>query len=149
MTNRMTKVSRGQRGVAAIEFALIASIFFTLLIGIVEMGRVLFLMNAAAEATRLGARVAVVCDVGSPAVRSRMRGLLRVLEDEDITVTYLPNAPGACTRSTCESVTVSIDRQVNTFIPFVPLIIDLPSFSTSLPRESLNSFGATNPVCNP
>lgn len=148
MTNCMTRVPRGQLGAAAIEFALIASIFFTLLIGIVELGRVLFLMNAAAEATRLGARVAVVCDVGSPAVRDRMRDMLGVLEDEDITVTYLPNDSGACTRSTCESVTVSINRQIRTFIPFVPLIIDLPSFSTSLPRESLNSFGATNPVCN-
>src|SRR3954452_7753274 len=52
-----------QAGVAAIEFALVASLFFTVLLGIMEMGRVLFYWNSAAEATRLGARIAVVCDL--------------------------------------------------------------------------------------
>lgn len=145
MTKRTPRSPKGQLGVAAVEFALIASIFFTLLFGIIELGRVLFLMNAATEATRLGARVAVVCDVGSPAVRNRMRGLLGVLDNEDIDVRYFPEG---CTRSSCESVTVSIEHQVRTYIPFVPMTIDLPSFSTSLPRESLNSYGAVNPVCN-
>ncbi len=44
--------ARRQKGVAALEFALIASVFFTLLIGVMEMGRVLFYFNTAAEATR-------------------------------------------------------------------------------------------------
>ena len=40
-----------QRGVAAVEFALIASILFTALIGAMEMSRVLFYWNTAAEAS--------------------------------------------------------------------------------------------------
>ena len=64
-----------QRGVAAVEFALIASIFFMLLIGIMEMGRILFYWNTATEATRLGARLAVVCDIGDNAIKSRMVAL--------------------------------------------------------------------------
>lgn len=133
-----------QRGVAAIEFSLVAVLFFTLLIGIIEFGRVLYLMNAAAEATRLGARVAVVCDVNSPAIRNQMRGLLGVLRNEDITVSY---EPANCTRETCEWVEVSVVRQIDTFIPIASLSFNLPSFSTRLPRESLDSVGGTNPVC--
>jgi len=57
----LRSLRKSQRGAAAVEFALVAIVFFMLLIGIVEMGRVLFTWNAAAEATRYGARVAVVC----------------------------------------------------------------------------------------
>lgn len=138
-------VRAGQRGVAAVEFALVASIFFTLLIGIMEMSRVLFYMNTAAEATRLGARMAVVCDVNvsAPVIKSRMRNMLGVLSDGDILISYSPNA---CASSSCESVTVSVSKQINTLVPFVPFSVDLPSFSTTLPRESLSS--ATNPMCS-
>ena len=133
-----------QRGVAAVEFALIASIFFTLVFGVMEMGRMLFYMNTAAEATRLGARVAVVCDVNAAVIKTKMINMLGILTAADITISY---TPAACTASTCESVTVSVTKNnIQTFIPFIPLRFNLPAFSTSLPRESLTS--VNNPVCS-
>lgn len=131
------------RGAVAVEFALIAAIFFTLLFGVMEMSRVLFYMNTAAEATRLGARVAVVCDVNSPIVKTKMINMLSILTAADISVGYTPTG---CSSSTCESVTVGVTKSVNTFIPFVPLTINLPPFSTTLPRESLTS--ANNSICS-
>lgn len=136
-----------QRGVAAVEFALLAAIFFSLLIGIMEMGRVLFYVNTAAEVTRLGARIAVVCDVNDGDIKARMVNMLGLLQPGDITVTY---SPALCTASTCESVTVSVSKGVQTYIPFVPLTARLPSFSTTLTRESMASTGPggeANPVC--
>lgn len=50
----------GQRGAAAVEFALIAIVFFTLLLGIVEFGRFLYLFNTVQEVTRNAARMQVV-----------------------------------------------------------------------------------------
>lgn len=50
----------GQRGAAAVEFALIAMVFFTLLLGIVEFGRFLYLFNTVQEVTRNAARMQVV-----------------------------------------------------------------------------------------
>lgn len=50
-----------QRGAAAVEFALIALIFFVLLFGIMEFGRGLFVWNSVQEVTRYVAREAVVC----------------------------------------------------------------------------------------
>lgn len=137
-----------QRGAAAVEFALVAMVFFMLLIGIVEMGRVLFTWNAAAEATRYGARVAVVCRVDDPAILRRMRKIMPALTAANVTVDYLP---AGCTASTCHQVRVSInDVQVTTFIPVSAATLVVPPFTTSLPRESmLNSIdGHPNPVCS-
>jgi Flp pilus assembly protein TadG len=51
-----------QRGVAAVEFALIAIPFLLLLLGAMEFGRLLYLWNTAQEVTRNAARLAVVTD---------------------------------------------------------------------------------------
>lgn len=135
-----------QRGTAALEFALISVAFFSLLIGIMEMGRVMFYWNTAAEATRLGARVAVVCDIDSPAIKTKMETMLSILQDGNIDVTYSP--PG-CDVASCTDVTVSIvNVTVDTLIPFVPISIAMPSFATTLPRESLDSVNGTNPTCS-
>lgn len=147
MPARHTPRMSRQSGVAAVEFALLAIIFFSLLIGIMEMARVLFYVNTAAEVTRLGARMAVVCDVNDGDIKARMVNMLGLLQPSDITVTY---SPALCTASTCESVTVSVSKLVQTFIPLVPLTASLPSFSTTLTRESMASTGPggeTNPVC--
>lgn len=53
--------NRLQRGAAAVEFALIVIVFLTLLLGIIEFGRFLYLWNTVQEVTRRAAREAVVC----------------------------------------------------------------------------------------
>jgi hypothetical protein len=114
-----------------------------LLFGIMEMSRVLFYWNTATEATRLGARLAVVCNKDAAAIKARMNDLLSLLAPANIDVAY---APGGCDINTCRTVTVSITGlSVSTFIPFMPLNLRMPSFSTTLQRESLDS---TNPDCN-
>jgi len=136
------------RGAAAVEFALVSRVFFTALIGAMEMGRLLYYWNSAAEATRWGARIAVVCDVDDADIKARMRGLLPLLTDATITVSY---APGGCDVNTCQSATVGLaaTTPIETFIPFVPLSVLLPTFTTTLPRESMQSTfaGVSNPVC--
>jgi hypothetical protein len=59
--NNITEKSKApQSGAAAVEFALIAIIFFTLLLGIIEFGRFLYVRNTIQEVTRAAAREAVV-----------------------------------------------------------------------------------------
>jgi Flp pilus assembly protein TadG len=57
-----------QRGAAMVEFALIGLIFFTLLFGIIEVGRAFFTYNTLQEAIRRGARVAAVCPVSTAGI---------------------------------------------------------------------------------
>jgi len=132
-----------QRGVAAVEFALIAGMFFTLLIGIMEFSRVLFYWNTAAEVTRLAARTAVVCDSDSSVIKSKMENMLPLLQDSNISVTYLPTGCDSDTttaRATCQSVTVSVTNvTVATVIPVLRLRIGMPPFSTTMTRESMQT----------
>lgn len=134
---------RRSRGVAAVEFALVASLFLLLLIGTMEVARVLFLWNSANEATRLGARVAVVCDVDSSAVLARMRSILPQLEDDNLEITYVPRTGMACSaadRTGCERVIVGIQGlDVETFIPGFGGLFELPPSRIALSRESLDS----------
>ena len=134
---------KSQQGVAAVEFALVAVILFTLLFGVMEMGRILFMMNTTTEATRLGARLAVVCDQNASAIKSRMVGLAGFLTPGNINVAYLP---GGCTVDTCRYVNVSVTGiTVQSIVPLIPVNFPMPPFSTTLPRESMDSLN--NPIC--
>jgi len=142
-----------QRGAAAVEFALVAIVFFMLLIGIVEMGRVLFTWNATAEATRYGARVAVVCGLNDAAILGRMQKILPGLTAANVSVSY---APSGCSVANCQQVSVSVQNMaVTTLIPVSAAVLSVPPFTTTLPRESmLNSIDDAdgnphdNPVCS-
>lgn len=144
---------RLQHGAAAVEFALVAALFMLmLLVGIIELGRAFFYLNATAEATRLGARIAVVCDKGTTdaTIRARMRELVNVLPDDTIEIAHEPANCSANSAPLCRSVTVRVlpGATFQTFIPFVELGWQIPPFATTLPRESLDSAGGANPLCN-
>jgi Flp pilus assembly pilin Flp len=133
-----------QSGAAAVEFALVATVFFMILIGAVEMSRLLWTWNAAGEATRLGARMAVVCDLNEVAIVNRMRERLPALLASNVTITYLP---AGCTDANCQSVRVTLAGYTHQpIIPLVPLSLAIPPFQTTLPREFMQSAG--NPVCS-
>lgn len=63
MKNIHHSVKTKQRGAAAVEFGIIAILFFTLLFGIIEMGRLFYVWNTVQEVTRRAAREAVVTDL--------------------------------------------------------------------------------------
>src|SRR5258705_13771506 len=57
---RIGKSKRNERGATLLELAIVASIFFTSLFGVLEFGRLLWTHNALRDAARRGARYAVV-----------------------------------------------------------------------------------------
>lgn len=132
-----------QKGVAAVEFALIALLLFTLLIGMMEFGRIVFSINAATEATRLGARLAVVCDKDDSIIKNKMIELTNFIDASNIEVIYTPSG---CDINTCSYITVNIiNLQIPTIIPAIPFNFNMPKLSTTLPRESMTS--ANNAIC--
>ena len=137
-----------QRGLAAVEFALVASLLFTLLFGVIEMGRLLWTWNAAVEATRHGARLAAVCDQNDRRILDAMTQRLPALSASQIVITYLnpPAANNTCTAADCKAVRVSLrDLNHRTLIPLLPLELALPAFATTQRKEFMNS--ASNEVC--
>lgn len=133
-----------QRGAAAVEFALVSVYMIALIVAVIEFAMLMYIYSSAIEATRLGARLAVVCDAGDVQVKARMKDMLSILKPENIQITY-PNS--SCSSATCDPVTVKIVSLTHkATIPLVPLTFPIPEFSTSLPAESLSSAG--NPACN-
>jgi Flp pilus assembly protein TadG len=139
-----------------VEFAIVVTVFLTLLLGIMDFGRMLFQWNAAAEATRWGARVAVVCDKLTPnQIREKMQRILPELTDANIVITYYdpegtPN--NGCDKATCKGVEVRLANF--TFTPISPFMnfgmTTVPPFATYLTRESMeavNAAGDQNPAC--
>lgn len=148
----MKRASRagGQRGTTAVEFALVAPLLVALLFAILGFGHLLHTMQMASEATRTGARMAVVCDLNAAGIRQAIQARLPQLSlaDAQISLQYLP---AGCNRSSCQSVRVSLAGV--TYSPWtwlLPAQFSLPPFSTTLPRESMestNAAGEINPVC--
>lgn len=141
-----------QRGATIVEFALVCAVFFTILIGIMEMGRMLFYWNTATELTRMGARMAAVCDPSDPNIAGKIAAFYPLIPAGQVDVSY---APSGCTVDTCTSVTVKVlpGLSIVNVIPFVPAAVNslgLPEFETTIPRESMQSTytGIANPACS-
>jgi hypothetical protein len=146
-----------------VEFAAVALVFFTLLIGIMEFGRWLFTLNSVVESTRWGVRTAVVCDMNASAIKRKMKLISPGLTADMIAINYKGlNKDGTCEVGgpvPCQQfveVGVGIeagaqsDYELNLLFPF-GVKVPIPSFATMLPAESLesvNSDGESNPVCD-
>jgi len=68
-----------QSGVAAVEFALVALLFFTVVFGAIEIARIMYMYNTLAEVTRSAARAAANIDwrVTSDLDLAKQRAILR------------------------------------------------------------------------
>lgn len=77
---KLEKVSRlcrkHRRGAAAVEFAIIAPVFFLLIMGMIEIGRGVMVQQIITNASREGARLAVLPDENNANVISRVDEIL-------------------------------------------------------------------------
>jgi Flp pilus assembly protein TadG len=127
-----------QLGATTVELALVLLLFFMFLLGVTDFSRMLYTWNAATEATRLGARYAVVCaDTANQAqVLEKMRRMV-----PEIGGVALAWEPAGCDATTCTGVTVTITRLdyrwISPVIGAVAPARALPPFSTYLPREMM------------
>lgn len=153
-TTRAFMGRRAERGLAAVEFALVSTVFFMLLIGAVEFGRLQFYWNATVEGTRAAARTAVVCDKNAAAIASRIRSLVPAIPASGaINVSYLPDSCSATAAPLCQLVMIQVNAGavvIPTAIPFVSFSsVTMPAFTTTLRIESMQStpLGVANPAC--
>ena len=128
-----------QRGSTIVEFSFVLIIFLTFLLGVLDFSRLLYTWNVTNEATRAGARYAVVC--ATPADSSRILTAMqqRVPQIAAIDVVW---EPAGCDASSCEGVNVSVTNLQFKWVSPLPgvlaqKIINLPGFTTYLPREMM------------
>jgi Flp pilus assembly pilin Flp len=138
-----------QRGATAIEFALIASIFLMLVIGMLECARLMMQINTVAAVSQILARSASVCDVKKINVASVLNQFMPGLPAELLSVDYLPSG---CDTTNCQWVQVKtqIGIPLNSLNPFFSSSLNWPALIFTLPRESLShsASDSMNPVCS-
>jgi hypothetical protein len=141
-----------QSGATLVEFALVLLVFLMFFLGILDFARMLWTWNAANEATRWGARSAVICDKGAAVVLANMRKFVPQLQAANLKIDWYDaggNISTTCDRTTCAGVNVSItDLDYQWLSPVIGasvMSLPMPAFSTYLPREMMWSSSA-NPV---
>ena len=137
-----------QSGLSTVEFALVALVLFLLIFGVIEIARAFFVTSLLDEATRRGARMAVVCPINDPEIFQTAafnNTLIPDLDAGDITVEYLDSA-GAMVGNPADPTGFRQIRYVRVrvvgyqhqmFIPLVAALFVMPEYATVLPRESL------------
>ena len=133
-----------ERGGSLIEFTVVASVFFLMLVGIVAAGNLYYTHNALVEATRRGARYAVLNPTGSTAAVQNVviygtptpaegaTSLVYNLQPANVTVTYTGLGVAAGT------VTVSITGYTFPFVlPTSTTSVAMPPYRTTLTGESV------------
>jgi hypothetical protein len=119
------KTKSRQKGLVMVEFAIIGLLFFIILFSILEFSRLLFVWNAVADATRIGARAAAVCSVNYLDTNG-----VEVLNPDPVT------NPAAYVQVKYVEVSI-INYQHDLLIPVLGRTVTLPPFTTTRPREAL------------
>lgn len=126
------RTNRAEPGQAMVEFAITALIFFTIIFGVIDLGRAIFEYNILSSSAREGARMAIVHYYTDTDVTNRVvQSSAGFIDSGDITIS--PSGSRSCTTDPCPSVTVSVQH---TFTPVTPLIGNLIGGSITLRASS-------------
>ena len=96
-----------RRGAAATEFAIVAPVFFLMVIGFIEFGRALMVQQVLINASRVGARMATTTGSTTGAVQSAVQDYATGVAVPGISVLVSPN-PATATAGTVITVTASV-----------------------------------------
>ncbi len=145
-----------QRGTTTVEFAIVGMVVMICLLGVIEVSRLLFVINTLGESTRRGVRLAVVCPINDPAIAQMAvfnstgganSPIVNGLSTANIQLEYLdalgfPVAPGLppydpAVYSTIAYARVQIVNYVHQWIFPGAWTFNMPPQPSILPRESL------------
>lgn len=153
--------NKGERGATVVEVAMASIVFFVMIFGIIEFGRMFYTHNALTDAARRGARYAVLHEKDHKCVENVVvygethvnpntpncdptgPPLINGLTPDKVSVTYTgadldgdpasPNPWG----TNLGTATVSIeDFSFELSIPFLTQMLSMPEYSTTLTSES-------------
>lgn len=96
-----------RRGAAVTEFAIVAPVFFMMVIGFIEFGRALMVQQVLINASRVGARMATTTGATSSAVQSAVQEYTTGVAVPGVNVVVSPN-PASAPAGTAITVTASV-----------------------------------------
>jgi Flp pilus assembly protein TadG len=157
---RLRRFGKGESGSAVAEFAVVAGFFLMMMIAIIEFGRLLYTHNALTDATRRGARYAVLnrenakcaeevvvygeTNINPGTCAPTGQPLINGLTTANVNVDYEgadddddPATPPTAYGTNLGIATVTIQNYTfNLSIPFVGQTLNMPTYRTTLTAES-------------
>ena len=148
-----------ERGSTVVEMAMAAMVFFVMIFGIIEFGRLLYTHNALTDAARRGARYAVLHPENAPCVEEVVvygesninpntcaatgPALINGLTTTNVIVTYTgadldgnPDSPNPWGTNLGTATVTIEDYTFDLSIPLIGRTLNMPEYSTTLPSES-------------
>jgi Flp pilus assembly protein TadG len=149
---------KNERGAALVEFAIVSTVFLSVMFGVIEFGRMFWTHNALRDAARRGVRLAAVRrndSAGILAVKNMVvfgntagtgQPLVNGLSTSNVAVEHV-NYNGLQLSS---RTTVSITGyQFQFSVPLLGGTVNMPAYRTSLPGESAGYVPCDSPTPNP
>jgi Flp pilus assembly protein TadG len=126
---------RKKRGAAAVEFAIVAPLFFLLLFGMIEYGRCVLVQQVLTNASREGARRAVLDGTDTSDVIEVIDGYLANASITGATVTVNPDPPGNALFGEPVAVTVQVPFSQVSWLPAPMFLGNTMMTATSVMRR--------------
>ena len=138
MRNRIRRRCPVRTGAAAVEFALVAPVFLVLIFGMIEFGRAIMVQQTITNASREGARVAVLDGTTTAQVNTTVNNYLSNSRIPSATVSMQPSTPSTASYGDPVTVTVSVRFNDVSWLPS-PWFLDGKTLSaqTVMRRETV------------
>ncbi|OLN33641.1 TadE family protein [Desulfosporosinus metallidurans] len=116
------RFQKGEHGQALVEMALVLPLFFLLLFGVIEMGRIGYAYITISNAARAGGRVATLGGTDLD-ITTSIKNAATSLDSASLTINITPSQDQ---RQSGQGVTVNVSYPVQLIIPLISNIIPNP-----------------------
>ena len=106
-----------RRGAAVVEFAVVAPVFFLLIFGMIEYGRLVMVQQVLTNASREGARVGVLDGSTKSDVTTAVNNYLSSAKITGSTLTVTPDPPSSAAYGAPVTITVSVPFTKVSWLP--------------------------------
>lgn len=110
-------ISRARRGVATVEFAVVAPVFFVLVLGVIEFTRAMMVEELLTNAAHEGARAGVLDNSQVSDVTSAVNNYLSAAGVSGATTTVSPSPPSSAAYNQSVTVNVQISYSSVSWLP--------------------------------
>ena len=124
-----------RRGAAAVEFAIVAPLFFLLVFGMIEFGRMVMVQQVITNGSREGARIAVLDGATTDEVRTAVSTYLQSSAVAGASVTISPDPPSSAGYGEPVAVTVSVPFSQVSWLPSPMFLAGSTMTATSVMRR--------------
>ncbi|MEM6798247.1 MAG: TadE family protein [Planctomycetota bacterium] len=106
-----------RRGASVVEFALVAPVFFLVVLGMIEFGRMAMVQQVLTNSAREGARIGVLDGSTTARVKTKVDDYLSSASISGATVQVSPNPPSSAGFGESVTVTVSVPFDRVSWLP--------------------------------